>query len=213
MNPIVNWLSTSPEIFISVIGWFATYLFIIRAQDKQHKNEINHEVYKDLVKELDKYASQLSNFSSKVQAYKFTKSFKHLGTEKQAFKSWLEETINLGLNLKFYLFLRKWESYEIFVQNMSDTMLILKKENDKVTENFQNIFLLNDSEKAWETNPEKFESILDELYELSANVSCYIMDFKKILQNNFYKHYGIKSVKNRITEDKKYLVLTDKGLK
>jgi len=213
MNPIVDWLSTSPEIFISVIGWFATYLFVIRAQDKQHKNEINHEVYKDLVKELDKYASQLSNFSSKVQAYKFTKSFKHLGTEKQAFKSWLEETIDLGVNLKFYLFLRKWESYEIFVQKISDTMLIMKKENDKVTENFQNIFLLDDPEKAWETNPEKFESILDELYELSANVSCYIMDFKKILQNNFYKHYGIRSVKARVPEDKKYLVLTEKGLK
>lgn len=212
MSQLYNWILSNPELLISILGWVVTYWFVIRAQDKQHKNEINHEVYKELIYELDQYAGQLSEFSSKVQAYKFTKSFKHMGTEKQAVKKWIDEVIQLGINLQFHKFLQKWESYEIFIQDLQKIMLIFKKENDKVLEEFQNIFLLEDPEAANNKDENSFEARLDVLWELSANVSCYLMDFKKVLQNYFYKQYGLGALKPRVTEDSKYLVLTEKGL-
>ena len=132
MSQLFSWVISKPELLISVLGWLVTYWFVIRAQAKQHKNEINHEIYKELIQELDKYAGQISEFSSKVQAYKFTKSFKHMGTEKQAVKKWIDETMQVGTNLQFYKFLQKWESYEIFVQDLQKIMLIFKKENDKI---------------------------------------------------------------------------------
>ncbi|OGK16334.1 hypothetical protein A2862_03305 [Candidatus Roizmanbacteria bacterium RIFCSPHIGHO2_01_FULL_38_41] len=212
MSQLFSWVISKPELLISVLGWLVTYWFVIRAQAKQHKNEINHEIYKELIQELDKYAGQISEFSSKVQAYKFTKSFKHMGTEKQAVKKWIDETMQVGTNLQFYKFLQKWESYEIFVQDLQKIMLIFKKENDKVFEEFQNIFLLQDPEAENNKDEKGFEARLDALWEVSANVSCYLMDFKKVLQNYFYKQYGLKALKPRATEDSKYLVLTEKGL-
>ncbi|KKU91372.1 MAG: hypothetical protein UY21_C0010G0027 [Microgenomates group bacterium GW2011_GWA1_48_10] len=209
---LFNWIISKPELVITIIGWLVTYWFVIHAQDKQHKNEINHEVYKELIQELDNYAGQLSEFSSKVQSYKFTKSFKHMGTEKQAVKKWIDETIQSGTNLQFHKFLQKWESYEIFIQNLQEIILTFKRENDKVMESFQNTFLLNDPEEANNKDAASFETKLDESWELCVNVSCYLMDFKKVLQNYFYKQYGLKAVKPRVPEDKKYLVLTEKGL-
>ncbi len=212
MSQLFSWITPKPELLITILGWLVTYWFVIRAQAKQHKNEINHEIYKELVQELDKYAGQISEFSSKVQAYKFTKSFKHVGTEKQAVKRWIDETMQVGTNLQFYKFLQKWESYEIFVQDLQKIMLVFKKENDKVFEEFQNIFLLQDPEEANNKDENSFEARLDALWELSVNVSCYLMDFKKVLQNYFYKQYGLKALKPRVTEDSRFLVLTEKGL-
>src|SRR3989338_2081817 len=163
MSQLFSWVISKPELLISVLGWLVTYWFVIRAQAKQHKNEINHEIYKELIQE-------------------------------------------------FYKFLQKWESYEIFVQDLQKIMLIFKKENDKVFEEFQNIFLLQDPEAENNKDEKGFEARLDALWEVSANVSCYLMDFKKVLQNYFYKQYGLKALKPRATEDSKYLVLTEKGL-
>lgn len=213
MGQFLSWVTLKPEHFITILGWIITYWFVIRAQAKQHKNEINHEIYKELIQELDKYAGQISEFSSKVQAYKFTKSFKHVGTEKQAVKRWIEEVIQVGTSLQFYKFLQKWESYEIFVQDLQKIMLIFKKENDKVFEEFQDIFLLQNPEDANSKDENGFEDRLDKLWEQSVNVSCYLMDFKKVLQNYFYKQYGLKTLKPRQTEESKYLVLTEEGIK
>lgn len=211
-SSLASWVFEKPEVLVSVIGWLVTYWLVIRSQDRQHKNEINHEVYKELIQELDIYAGQLSEFSAKVQAYAFTKSFKHIGTEKEAFKRWLDETTQIGTSLKFHKFLQKWESYEIFVQDLQEVKKLFLRENDKITKEFQDIFLFQDAEASKAKNQTIFENKLTELWESTVNVSCYLMDFKKVLQNYFYKHYGLKAVKSRVPEDSKYFVLTEAGL-
>jgi hypothetical protein len=212
-SQLYNWVGNNLEltiaIFVPIFGWVISHYLLINAQDRQHKNEINHEVYKELILELDRYANQISDFSSKVQGYRFTKIYTGTGRHEKVMREWVNDVISSGNHLEFYRFLQKWESYEIFVQDIQEIMLILKRENDKIRKNFQELFLYNDPAQ---TDRKQFEIKTDELFELTNTVSCYVMDFKKVLQNYFYRQYGLKLVKPRTPEDSKYLVLTRKGL-
>lgn len=200
-----------PEVIISIIGWVVTYLFVIKAQKKQHKNEINHEVYKDLIFSLDQYAAELSAFSSKLQSFHITSVYRHLGTEELQIMNWINEVRTAGNNLRFYLFLQKWESYEIFLQNLNTVKLTFNKEQGKVTDEFLGLLLLQEPSELIKKDRENFLVKLDHLWEESMSLSMYILDMKIILQNYFYGPYGLKRLSFRKPEDPKYKVLTEKG--
>lgn len=211
---IVNffiWLK-KPEILISALGWIATYWFVVRAQKKQHKNEINHEVYKELIESLDQYAAELSEFSNKLQAFHFISTLMKAGIEEKPIREWTNDVRNIGSEMKFHLFLQKWESYEIFLQNLNTVKTTFNNEQKSVMQEFYELLLFQDPVTAIKKDKADFEKKLNKLWERTAELSIYILDIKIVLQNNFYKQYGLKKIPFRKPEDPKYKILTEKGL-
>lgn len=212
MSYFSSWLS-KPEILVNAVGWLATYYFLVRAQNKLQKDKIHHEIYKELIKELDIYAAQLTQFSTKVQAFKFTEVFRRLGNEDEKVVEWINETVEAGSNLKFYMFLQRWESYEIFVQDLNSAKSDLAREHNSMNEKFQNLFLFQDTQILIKTDKEKFTEELNKLWEKTSEQVCYVMDMKVVLQNFFYKKYDLKMIIHRKPTDPKYSILTEDGLK
>jgi len=193
------------------VGWVITYSLVVRSNKKQHKNQINHEVYKEIVSELNQYATRLNEFSAIVQSHSFVKIVERTESKKLAGKQWVVQVLQSGTNLAFSRFLSTWESYEIFLQHLQKSKTIFQEENVKVYEEFQNIFLFQNPENARVANLEQFEEKLSGLYKLSQDATIYLMDFKKVLQNCFYRQYGLKHLEPR-TPLEKSLVLTEHGL-
>lgn len=199
--------------FLTIIGWLMAYRLAVRSQEKQHKNEINHEVYKELITVLDKYAEDLAILTAKAQSHEFLRLHKDEVLHNQsAVSQWINEVTELGTNMRFHLFLQKWESYEIFVQELQTPMMVVKKTNDAVMEKFRELFLFKDVGHLKLNNEQMLKIEIDSLVDTCADLQMYIIDFKKVLQNNFYKKYGLPLLKQRQPTDPKYKVLTEKGL-
>jgi len=234
--------SNSITIFVAIIGWIIALLFQRNNAKHQHKIQVQHDIYKELLKsgqetqnKLNKLAIISSPFilmDSSMVSFELNLKKEYKGvfmpvTEQECLldgeKEWLKFVKSVfdsyfAFTNQYIEMLYIFNGWSAAIESLIKTQNSFSKEMDNLLERVK---LSADNLQSysskhghdWRTwNKEVVESYISQIRNDSYTMSSYLGDFMALIHNELLSKYFSYQKPSRKTLDPKYKVFTENGL-